>query len=1272
MSWSLPVALQLDDEKESTERLFVVFSNHLSLGQWELARVCLRKLVQEKPDAVAAILRSLIYSNDADASSLSHSIPSSQHLAWLAYAEYVALGLSKGNQDTLHPYTRSWLEFRLLLHFVSSPLSASTLQELCDYHLYVHNWAKEGQSGDPSTAAPAIPILSNSCLDLLKDVLLEDPSLGGELISELSCHHNSDCFATDQSLQRLYVDSIGEELLTASLAGSSVNSPISNRTTKIYKMLALMDPTPDMVELDLDELFSDLLAAASDCDKKVVEKSRLYACLLGRETPFLIARFCQVEDHLWRNRDKSLARDEFDAESGADAWREMYLQATHEGYHVLEHLLVVGLDLVREGKFNELALLFARDEFGPLKPLMLLLGWPQCQSVETASCLLDALWSRHDAVGNPLIHDACRKLAYQTQLVQWCLEKARPLLTEPTSPGGQTIFCQMFEGLESHSVLYVLHRCTSLAHLCPEDVIELLRKSPLTTPLPSPAFPLVSPSSTPPTPDFHSLSQTPRRLSRQASSSAGPTHAEQERDISIFRSFCAVRNVVEAFLYTTGKQKKKDDRKAEQQQDDEVFYEREVTAKLKKARDALSHTIPLAYRVEVLEDLFSLLFIKTADVEDPTAPRDSDEDRLTPERNVPTCNVWSRRPDGSELSTSEERQGKVAGDSSTASGGLSFAFYVREDFVVDESVARDVLAMLKDSLLDLESAKFARQRSKTHRRDHSGSLGIDDFSRERGLSPESEEALVKTSVSLLDLQQRLARLNKHVNEAKWRFQLVSSTGTKKLKLEGSGVSVEETDSEIDVDDSSQAEEERAPPPPQETDNSVEMDEHSSSRPRKRRSGGSRRESAAPTNPSESSAEASSQSVVFTTTDGEKRLDSGGEGDTEEKKSTSSLQRRKRRGRRSGSPRRNRISGGRRLLSRKPSGIISRMLSSPDTLLQLCLRNGNYLRAQEVIRMFGMEGQQAANAVLFAEQLDQLSEQLKGPLSRLSPRSSPVPMRKKISAGKVDRTPSPSQMGSSATLETMKELLSSSVTPKQFPFLHNPPESIVSLSASLPSLVVFDLACSTTIVSVCRQFLTMAVDRIRGGGSEATPGPISFLRRAYDLFFYVQDVALPRLLTQGRRCLHVKSWEQDRELALQQEASYVRLKSEVKAATESTGTEVRKADVGYKSDLRLAMESLLQTYTSQRSSSADYIGRFFTHVDNFSSLLISCEEGTGGLDLTKRASNPLAVLNEGPTPTLGKLMFVKQISPYQLEEIARDLNLNLVKIIVHVLKSLQRA
>ncbi|GFR69912.1 zinc finger FYVE domain-containing protein 26-like [Elysia marginata] len=68
---------------------------------------------------------------------------------------------------------------------------------------------------------------------------------------------------------------------------------------------------------------------------------------------------------------------------------------------------------------------------------------------------------------------SCRSLAYHLDLMQWCLDRAKPLLEgSDLNPSRQAT--QLLQGLETHSVLYMLHHSTSLAQLDHAEVLQLL------------------------------------------------------------------------------------------------------------------------------------------------------------------------------------------------------------------------------------------------------------------------------------------------------------------------------------------------------------------------------------------------------------------------------------------------------------------------------------------------------------------------------------------------------------------------------------------------------------------------------------------------------------------------------------------------------------------------------------------------------------------------------------------------------------------------------
>lgn len=136
----------------------------------------------------------------------------------------------------------------------------------------------------------------------------------------------------------------------------------------------------------------------------------------------------------------------------------------------------------------------------------------------------------------------------------------------------------MFQGLDSHSVLHVLHHSTNLALLPEQEVVEMLRTRPV----------------------FNSTSCA----SQREKSSEDPEDSETsfnegdeiQRDVALYHGFCALRGFMEAILCGRS---------------DEEESGTDVAAKMQEAHDHLTSIFPLTFRVEVLENVFSLLFVST-------------------------------------------------------------------------------------------------------------------------------------------------------------------------------------------------------------------------------------------------------------------------------------------------------------------------------------------------------------------------------------------------------------------------------------------------------------------------------------------------------------------------------------------------------------------------------------------------------------------------------------------------------------------------------------
>lgn len=155
---------------------------------------------------------------------------------------------------------------------------------------------------------------------------------------------------------------------------------------------------------------------------------------------------------------------------------------------------------------------------------------------------------------------------------------------------------EMFQGLESHSVLRVLHKSISLAQLPEKEVFDLLQKRPV----------------------FSSRSgsmEGGHDLSNEGQNSKC-IHPEVERDLIIYHSFCAVKSFMDCvFNHASDTDFEKSSGSVENSS---------LSVKLANGRQHLTKVFPLTYRVEILEDIFSLLFSTYEDLYSENLHHDSD------------------------------------------------------------------------------------------------------------------------------------------------------------------------------------------------------------------------------------------------------------------------------------------------------------------------------------------------------------------------------------------------------------------------------------------------------------------------------------------------------------------------------------------------------------------------------------------------------------------------------------------------------------------------
>ena len=102
------------------------------------------------------------------------------------------------------------------------------------------------------------------------------------------------------------------------------------------------------------------------------------------------------------------------------------------------------------------------------------------------------------------------------------------------------------------------------------------------------------------------------------SASAFDESAETQRDVALYHGFCALRSFMEAIMCSHN--------------DSEGNIVSDVTKKIQEAQDHMNSIFLVTFRVEVLENVFSLMFVSAGDLSEEMSPTAVESDGLeTPE-----------------------------------------------------------------------------------------------------------------------------------------------------------------------------------------------------------------------------------------------------------------------------------------------------------------------------------------------------------------------------------------------------------------------------------------------------------------------------------------------------------------------------------------------------------------------------------------------------------------------------------------------------------------
>ncbi|NXG19368.1 ZFY26 protein, partial [Grallaria varia] len=611
-----------NEEAVSLERLFAFFCECVRSGHWELAQACVPQLSQGRGDGpakVEAILQALV-ACPAGVRWGQNSSPWRTAWVWLLVLEK---WLAR-NQKSVPVVLQRETEFLVFLEELQKDVSEEVLKELFE----AFECAQNQHIIDSTRRDDCSHKFSLDVVSALRKLLLQAPQRAKVLLEFFQKEQGTRNSSLQQyrSLQNIFVEFLCDSLksLQRLQCSSEISAELDQRelVDTIYAALSIV--TFD-VEHQADEVRHLLKELLDVCwaEGSPLREEKLLSCMLRKQSHGLLCLYSSVLTE--RTREKLLlskstregSSGQLDAERtvmslfsdpiGAPSWKTAYFYCLSSSKHFLEQILVTALTLLKREDYSCLSSLLRR-EFNPLSRLLVLLGWTHCQSLESAKALLWALHKTQDLCNDSVLKDFCDGLWAHVEVLEWCMQQ-----NSITVPGN--VLLQHLHSLDCHTTVYSLYHLTNLLALNEDDVIELLQKVPA------------------------------RDQQMQGKSATLPNTLSQQRNLALFRAFCAMKYAIYALCVNSHKHSKckncvrslfgdipEDATSGEPAGDwpplsSSVAYCSSAFPQYMVKCQQFLRSIPAPLRLEVLENIFSLLFVSYSDLYTETLlPEDYAED----------------------------------------------------------------------------------------------------------------------------------------------------------------------------------------------------------------------------------------------------------------------------------------------------------------------------------------------------------------------------------------------------------------------------------------------------------------------------------------------------------------------------------------------------------------------------------------------------------------------------------------------------------------------
>ncbi|NXH18857.1 ZFY26 protein, partial [Bucco capensis] len=765
-----------NEEVVSLERLFGFFCECVRHGDWVLAQACVPQLSQWNSDGrekVEAILKALV-ACPVGVRWGENSNP--WRTAWLWFL--VLKNWLARNQKTVPVFLQRETEFLLFLEVLQKDISEEVLKELFEAFEYTQNkHITDRKRRDDCSHRFSLDVVS-----ALRKLLLRAPQRAKALLEFFQEEQGIPSSSLQQycSLQNIFAEFLRDSLksLQRLQSSSEISAELDQRelVDTIYAALSIVTFDLEHQADEVRHLFRELLDICW-AEGSPLREEKILNCMLRKQSHGLLSLYSSVL--IERTREKFLmsesiqkgSSEQLDTErtvmslfsdpKEAPSWKTAYFYCLSSSKHFLEQILITALTLLRREDYSGLNTLLRR-EFTPLSRLLVLLGWTHCQSLESAKALLWTLHKTQDLCSDSVLKDFCDGLWAQVEVLEWCIQQNS--ITIP-----RKVLLQHLHRLDCHTAMYSLHHLTNLLALNEDDVIELLQKVPArdqqTQVFPSTAAML-------------------------------PNTLSQQRNLALFRAFCAMKYAIYALCVNSHKYSKCKDSACsllgdipEEPAGDWLPFSGSLPycssvfpQYLAKCQQYL-RSVPVPLCLEVLENIFSLLFVSYSDLyTEAFLPEDYAED-----------------DDLDKKSTTVSVEGSASRQSSTSESPrrLIEAEKKLERHLVAAQMVHTVTQDLHDSMLGGKSCETSRLSYLDLKHFTSGVSGflVDDVSMDAFLTlllshleeirnslpwasnnvlPEELELVecLSLSASKDAFASRVLQFSKYLSEAHWRYKVV--------------------------------------------------------------------------------------------------------------------------------------------------------------------------------------------------------------------------------------------------------------------------------------------------------------------------------------------------------------------------------------------------------------------------------------------------------------------------------------------------------------------